>query len=1277
MIVTTMYKSKNEIASPVLQLDTKQLDRLFPDYLLIDNSISIIQCSRSVAELCDNISNASLFNAFSITANEISITDIDTLVAHITKPLFLTSNFLSLKGHFEYINGSGELLFVGSVLMEDKEINCSTSENRSSIIDHIDKIADNIWEHDFRTGITKFSKKQFELLGADLLTDNVKLWWNSIHPDDKLLLEENDHKYKNGLLDKHTLEYRLLYKDGSLKWILDKGVVIEKDNNGRPLKIIGTHTDITSIKQAESALRESELRFLSLSENLNDGLIVEDENRRIVLANQKFCDMFGITLRPRVLSGCNCKEIIGQCSKLIIEPVNFEDLVEEFISSQKKISSIILKLNDEKIYEMDCMPIFIDGKYKGHLWKYTNVTDRIHADNKLEAQKKFYEDVLNGIPADIAVLNERREYLYVNPCAIKNEELRKWLIGKTDEDFCNYRNKPLQIEESRKQLFDEVMESRKQMEWEEKNITTDGQPLHYLRKLYPVTSSDGNVKFMIGYGIDITERKKFEDELSLSEKRYRDLFNYSQAFICTHDMGGQIITINPATCKLLGYDQADMVGKKIYDFIPDDDRALFKEKYLDAFARSDNAKGVFCVVSKTGKRNYLLYQNYKVEEPGKEPYIIGFSQDITERKKIEEVIRSGEEKYRSIIENMNLGMVELDSESKIMFANENLCQMSGYAMDELIGKKLYNVFSAGESRHFIKQKMYLKKEGVSEVYEFVTNNKLGEPRWWLVSGSPLHTHTGEFKGSLLICLDITRQKILEQELRHAKQQAEQSASAKELFLANMSHEIRTPMNAILGMGKQLERTVMDGQQQFYLNAINSAASNLLVIINDILDFSKIEAGKMTLDNVGFELETVVNKALQVAGHKAEEKGLALSSNIDPNIAPVLIGDPYRINQVLINLLGNSVKFTEKGSVGIYCKVAEDNEHSQLIHVEVVDSGIGMSEEFQKSLFDKFLQEDDKNGKKYSGTGLGMSIVKELVELMNGTIHVNSKKNIGTVIGINIPFAKGNKNDLPRKEEKKASSNILFNKRILLVEDNEMNRMLATIVLNQYSAIVDEAINGEEAIAAMHTNEYDIILMDMRMPVMDGLEAAQIIRKELSSSIPIIALTANAVMGEKQKCLEVGMNDFLIKPFEEEELVQMLAKWLGIKNVFNIKIEDRKQHTQSQLFSIENLKNISRGNKEFITKMLNIFVKEISLALQEIRSGEQNNNIEKIRSTAHRIKPSLSNMAVDAIRDEILQLEVFDLSGKELILLPEIINKVEQVLTAIIEQVNNLIASGDY
>ncbi|MBG9376713.1 PAS domain S-box protein [Panacibacter sp. DH6] len=1261
-----MQQNFDETAS-ALQIEPSQLDRLFASYILAGKDFVICRHSNTVSEHFGSLAGLLLFDFFTISAGTSVIADTETLLLHCGNVITLAGTGIFMKCRFECMQPAGYLFVI-----EHDFTNNNFTEN-------IEQVADNIWEHNFTTGITRFSKKQSELLNAGIEDDNVTLWWNSIHPSDRPVLEAIDARYKEGTIDHHCLEYRLLCKDGSIKWVLDKGVVVKKNAAGKPLITAGTHTDITSIKQAESALRQSEQRFNSLSENLNDGILVEDEYRNVILSNQQFCTMFNISFTPQALSALGAAEVINHCGKSAKSAALFTDLVKNLVQQRSKVTGLIIELFNGNIYEIAHTPVFIDNEFKGILWKFSDVTDRINADKKLEAQKKFYEDVLNEIPADVAVLNEKREYLYVNPYAVKDDELRRWLVGKKDEDFCLQRNKPLDIALRRKQLFEQVIESGKQLEWEEKNITRDGKALHYLRKLYPVIDDNGRVKFMIGYGIDITDRKQFEDDLSLSEKRYRDLFNFSQALICTHDMHGTILTINPATCRLLGYSEAEMIGHKLYSFIPREDLVLFKEKYLDAFSHGGSHKGVFCAVSKSGKKNYLLYQNYKVEEPGKEPYVIGFSQDITERKKIEEAIRNGEEKYRSIIENMNLGMVELDADSTILFANENLCRMSGYDMPELIGKKLYNVFSEGESRLFIKQKMYLKKEGVSEVYEFVTRNKAGEPRWWLVSGSPLHLHTGEFKGSLLICLDITNQKILEQELRKAKQLAEQSSKAKDLFLANMSHEIRTPMNAILGMAKQLERTVMDGQQQFYLNAINNAASNLLVIINDILDFSKIEAGKMTLESTAFELEAVVGKALQVIVHKAEEKGLALYSKIDTTIAPVLIGDPYRINQILINLLGNSVKFTEKGSISIYCSVSAERESSQLINIEVVDSGIGMSDDFQHSLFNKFEQEDDNNGKRYSGTGLGMSIVKELIELMHGNITVQSKKNIGTIVSVNIPFNKGIKEDLAQTEAKKISSNTLRNKRILLVEDNEMNRVLATIILKQYSAIIDEAINGEEAIAALKTNEYDLVLMDMRMPVMDGIEATQVIRQEISKTIPIIALTANAITGEKQKCLESGMNDFLVKPFEEEELVQMLAKWLGINSLYEQTNNQAGSASlvSEPLFSIENLKNISRGNKEFIEKMLTIFVKEVKLALQEIRLAEESSNIDKIRSTAHRIKPSLTNMAVNAIRQEILDLEVFELAGEKLSQLPEMINKVENVLTDVIEQINEVIISKNY
>ncbi|HUP13260.1 MAG TPA: response regulator, partial [Niastella sp.] len=404
-------------------------------------------------------------------------------------------------------------------------------------------------------------------------------------------------------------------------------------------------------------------------------------------------------------------------------------------------------------------------------------------------------------------------------------------------------------------------------------------------------------------------------------------------------------------------------------------------------------------------------------------------------------------------------------------------------------------------------------------------------------------------GSIGIHLDITQQKMLEKQLMEAKQLAEKSVHAKDLFLANMSHEIRTPMNAILGMSKQLQKTTLNQQQTSFLEIIGTAAENLLVIINDILDFSKLEAGKVTLEEIGFNMHDLATNASRVLKLKAEEKGLLFEVLVDPNVAPVLKGDPFRINQVLMNLLSNSIKFTKRGHITLQCLLKDSRPGHQSLEIVISDTGKGMDEGYLKNLFNKFSQEDESIARSYGGTGLGMSIVKQLVELMNGAITVKSKKGEGTQVNITLSFAEGTENDLPKKDNSHVEAHILADKKILLVEDNEMNRVVAETILNQYGASIAQAVNGVDALDAIRNHPFDIVLMDIQMPVMDGLEATRLIRNELHSTIPIIALTANAVKGEMEKCIQAGMNDYLSKPFEEEDLIRLIAKWLGRETHF--------------------------------------------------------------------------------------------------------------------------------
>ena len=858
-------------------------------------------------------------------------------------------------------------------------------------------------------------------------------------------------------------------------------------------------------------------------------------------------------------------------------------------------------------------------------------------ERKLHDQKQFYEQILKEIPADIAVFDKDHRYLFVNPLAIKDEELRKWIIGKNDEEYCIYRNRPLSVAEGRKRLYDEVAASGKQKEWEEQFNAPDGTIEYHLRRMYPVFDEHNQLQLVIGYGVNVTERRKIEEKIRLSEARYRSIFDYSLALICTHDMAGVITDVNATALEILGYSRYELVGCPLTHIIQEDKRSDFNQNYLNDILKNGKAEGVMIAVSKLGERIYLLYQNYLVTEADGHSYVIGFSQNITERIAAERALKKSEEKYRSIIANMNLGMLESDANQNVLYVNNTFCEMCGYEESELIGSNLISLFiNDDKAVGFASELKDRRSKGESDAYELMIKTKRGEVKWWLVSGAPRLTDSGSFAGSVGIFLDITNQKLLENELRAAKVDAENSAHAKEAFLANMSHEIRTPMNAIIGIGGILAKTELLPQQEMYLATIQSAANNLLVIINDLLDFSKIEAGKLALEYIGFDLSESLQSIVQVLKHKFEEKGITIKFEVSKFISPVLIGDPYRINQVLMNLTSNALKFTESGSVVITCSLVNDSVSSQEISFCVRDTGIGMAPDFLVNLFDKFSQEDETVTRKFGGTGLGMSISKELVQLMGGSINATSEKGAGTSISFSLQFNKGVIGDLPKVEAKISDSNILSGKKILLVEDNEMNRLLATTLLSQHGANVVEAENGAIAIDRMEQDEdFDLVLMDIQMPVKGGIETTVDIRRSINQGIPIIALTANAFKEEKEKCLGAGMNDFIAKPFEEQKLIRTVAHWLGLTFVDT---DTKGVVVQDALYDLKKLYTISRGDDGFIKKMLSLFVTTVPATLAEMRLAIDSRDIEQLAALAHRMKPTIHNMCITSLVDDIIAME---------------------------------------
>lgn len=860
--------------------------------------------------------------------------------------------------------------------------------------------------------------------------------------------------------------------------------------------------------------------FKTLLENLNSAVLVETEDRKILFTNQAFCQLFDIPVTPDQLVGYDCTKSAEESMHLFSEPEQFVSGINAVLDKRQAVYDSFLEMKNGTMLERDYVPIFVDGKYKGHLWKYEDVTE------KYKNQKQIAE-------------------------------------------------------------------------------------------------SDERNKLIMGSALDA---------------------------IIIIDSAGKIIYWNPSSQRIFGYSSEEVGHKNLYEIIMPE---RMRKGHTDAMDRI-HAGGEHRIL---GKLLELPAQNKDGEEFPVEIYIINFEQegeqyycgfikDISERKNNEEVLKLQEEKYRNIIANMNLGLLEVDLNDTIIYANQSFCDMLDYSLDELKGKGAAQLFVLDGYKNLIYDKNQLRQKRLSDGYEIEVKDKNGDHKWWFVSGAPNYNDKGQLIGSIGIHLDITKQKALEKELAKAKSIAEAAAKAKELFLANMSHEIRTPLNVIIGMIRQLTKEDLTRDQHFYVNQSETSAKHLLTILNNILDIAKIESGDLDIVGGPFSPSALIYNVHSILYSQAKDKNLSFKLNVSPALKPVLIGDDTRLRQILINLVGNAIKFTQEGSISLNVDVTAETSSHQTILFEVIDTGIGMSEEFIARIFDKFSQEQNESNRNYEGTGLGMAIAYDLIRLMGGAMTVESTKNEGTTFRVEISFPVGDAGKLV-SNNKQINQDTFKGRKALLVEDNEMNRFIAIQSLKYLGFEIMEAENGKIAIEMAGKHPFDIIFMDIQMPVMDGRAATTYIRNVLQLKTPIIGLAANAFKHDIEMYLSQGMNDFITKPYDEEDFFRKIDHILnqpGYQNPagnteLSLLMDPPSQKGKG--YDLSQLKKMSRGNRDFVVQMVNVFITLTTDAVNRMEVALQHKKYAEISKTAHKIKPSIDQMGITSLKEVVRKIEKYD------------------------------------
>jgi two-component system, sensor histidine kinase len=1025
----------------------------------------------------------------------------------------------------------------------------------------------------------------------------------------------------------------LITKQRERKYI-SANVSVIKEETGTISGTVMVFRDITRIRSAELSLIEEKDNFIRVFNSAPVGIIALDENELISEINEAAFDFLqsngGVVIGKKFGDAFFCEEGISnkrgcgfgfQCKSCEIKRATQAAL--KFGLSTKNIEFnkmfVIGDENKERWFKASITPIKYEEK-RNAVIVLIDITDRKDKETELQKSRDFYLSMFENFPTMIWKSDISGRSIYSG---------RRWneLVGKDKNESLGLSWIDVIHPEDRERVnkIHEDSVSNRQPYDIEYRVQDNAGKYRWIQSINrPFFDINGNYDGHIGIGLDITDRKVAEEGLN----RYTILSGKVRDIIHFIDTEGNIIDVNQSGIEAYGYDYKEFVKLNIRDIRAE---GVITAEFLQ---KCDQEGAVYETVHyRKDKSTFPVEISAKGVDICGKRVIVSIIRDITERKQTELALKESEEKFRSLFNNASdaVYVYEINNNFRneiFMEVNNAASTYLGYTKEELLTMSFYDISGEQNKENVETFVAELQKYGKGI---FETKHRTKDNRVIDVEVNVQTFNRNGKKVAQSIVRDITQRKSEEVGLKAAKEAAEIASKTKSEFLANMSHEIRTPINGIVGMVDLTLLTELNSEQRENLMIVKSCANSLLKVINDILDFSKMEAGKLNIENINFDIKSLIEDTIKAHSQRAVTKGIELNYAFSSTIPQYVVGDPSRVQQILNNLISNAIKFTESGEVWVKVKKIRTHEGEVEVQFSVEDTGIGIAEENIGKLFESFSQVDGSITRRFGGTGLGLAISKQLAELMGGRLWVESEKDKGSKFYFTLEFMIGTSIKTYAAEAYKPKK-VEDSCKVLLTEDDKVNQMVISRILKERGYSIDTACNGLEAVHMCEKNSYDIILMDIQMPVMDGIEAAKRIR-EGNIHTPIIAITAYALNGDRERFLAQGMDGYVSKPIKVEELFSTIEKCLLLNG-------------RSDNFTNIDICFDESGEVVLKPKDLKVFGKNDSLLLNKLEDAIEALNKELVQGEfslieplAHKIKDLSNEIGIEELKTIAFKMEL--------------------------------------